>query len=115
MIERAARSIWEPAWWLTPAATLVILRGSVKRGSQPRSQGLLGVLHYLKKCLDSEEKQPQASGGTDKGEKKDGANHDCSALCGLLMHFFNPYPLAGLAIRRFPRATSARRSGIAAC
>ncbi len=67
MIGRAARGIWEfivgddwrvalwvvlalsataciaalgwAAWWLTPVATLAILRGSVRRGSQPRPRG----------------------------------------------------------------------------
>jgi hypothetical protein len=62
MIERGARGVWEfvvgddwrvavwvvvtiaataaiaavgrPAWWLAPVATLAILRGSVRRGSQ---------------------------------------------------------------------------------
>jgi hypothetical protein len=65
MIARAARGFWEfvvgddwrvalwvavtiaataaiaavgwPAWWLAPAATLAILRDSVRRGSQPLS------------------------------------------------------------------------------
>jgi hypothetical protein len=65
MIERVARGVWEfvvgddwqialwvaatiaataaiaavgwPAWWLAPAATLVILRDSVRRGSPPSS------------------------------------------------------------------------------
>jgi hypothetical protein len=65
MIERAARSVWDfvvgddwrvalwvvvtiaataaiaaigrPAWWLAPAATLAILRNSVRRGSHPLS------------------------------------------------------------------------------
>lgn len=67
MIGRAARGVWEfvvgddwrvalwvvvalsataavaalgwAAWWLTPVATLLILRGSVRRGSQPRPRG----------------------------------------------------------------------------
>lgn len=67
MIERAARAAWEfvvgddwrvalwvvvtiaataaiaavgwPAWWLAPAATLAILRDSVRRGSQPARDG----------------------------------------------------------------------------
>lgn len=67
MIGRAARGIWEfvvgddwrvalwvvvalsataalaafawAAWWLTPVATLVILRRSVRRGSQLRPRG----------------------------------------------------------------------------
>ena len=67
MIGRAVRGIWEfvvgddwrvalwvvaalsataviaelgwAAWWLTPVATLAILRGSVRRGSQPRPPG----------------------------------------------------------------------------
>jgi hypothetical protein len=65
MIERSARGAWDfvvgddwrvalwvvvtiaataavaavgwPAWWLVPAATLAILRGSVRRGSLPPS------------------------------------------------------------------------------
>jgi hypothetical protein len=70
MIERAARGVWEfvvgddwraalwvvaalaataviasvgwPAWWITPVATLAILRGSVKRGSLSR-RGSVGL------------------------------------------------------------------------